>query len=341
MKNPKVTVAIPMFNGAPYITRAISSVFNQSMDDFEILIVDDGSTDSSCAKVESMGDDRIRLLKNGQNHGLAWTRNRLVSEAKGEFLAWLDQDDACVENRLIRQVEVLDLNPDTILCASSSRVHTQGIEGQTTTIIPSVGGRLLAASQLFWNVISTSTVMMRLDLVQDSAITFKSSIEPAEDYGFWFDSAGLGLVEIIDEVLVDRWELSTGASARQPEKQLRGAQEVRKTAVEHLFPELEPLKASTYRLLIEGVNSETNPAEVREAVAWLETIAKLSPEDQRFDPSDMSLIAGAVLLRLTRSYYKVSPTLATKTLLGSDLRFSAWQWATRRLIARRRSILPK
>ena len=335
MKNPRVTVAIPMFNGAPYITRAISSVFNQSMGDFEILIVDDGSTDSSCAKVESMGDDRIRLLKNGQNHGLAWTRNRLVSEAKGEFLAWLDQDDACVENRLIRQVEVLDLNPDTILCASSSRVHTQGIEGQTTTIIPSVSGRLLAASQLFWNVISTSTVMMRLDLVQDSAITFKSSIEPADDYGFWFDSAGLGLVEIIDEVLVDRWALSTSASALHPERQSRGAQEVRKTAVDQLFPELRPLKPSAYRSLIEGATLDSDSVDVHEAVAWLEDLSKLSPMDPRFGPEEMRLIAGAVLLRLTRSLYKISPVFATKIFLGSDLQLPAARWAMRRLTAKR------
>ena len=334
MSRPRVTVAIPLFNGAPEIKRAISSVLKQTMDDFEILVIDDGSTDSSCAEVESMEDGRIRLLRNGENHGIAWTRNRLVSEARGEFLAWLDHDDACVENRLIRQVEVFVHSPDTVLCGSASRVHTQGAGGQTATIIPSVSGRLLAASQLFWNVISTSTVMMRLDLVRDSAITFKSSIEPAEDYGFWFDSAGLGLVEIIDEVLVDRWELGTGASARQPEKQLRGAQEVRKAAVEHLFPKLGLPTTSTYGLLIEGVTSETNPAEVREAVVWLETIAKLSPEDQRFDPSDMRLIAGAVLLRLSRSLYKISPMSAVKNLLKSDLRFPAAHWAIRRFAAK-------
>jgi glycosyltransferase involved in cell wall biosynthesis len=329
-KRPRVTVAIPMFNGAPYIKRAISSVLNQSMDDFEILVIDDGSTDTSCAEVESMEDDRIRLLKNGQNHGLAWTRNRLVVEAKGEFLAWLDQDDACMENRLIRQVEVFDLSPNTVLCGSASRVHSAGVEARTDTIRPSVSGRLLAASQLFWNVLSTSAVMMRLDLVRDSAITFDQSIEPAEDYGFWFESAGLGLIQIIDEVLVERWELSTSASARQPERQLRGAQEVRKRAVGLLFPELMTLKASTYRLLIEGVGPGWKSAEVRDAVTWLEEIARLTPVDQRFSSDEMRLIAGAVLLKLTRSTYKVSPFLATKILIRSDLRLAAARWAMRR-----------
>jgi glycosyltransferase involved in cell wall biosynthesis len=335
MSRPRVTVAIPLFNGAPEIKRAISSVLKQTMDDFEILVIDDGSTDSSCAEVESMEDGRIRLLRNGENHGIAWTRNRLVSEARGEFLAWLDHDDACVENRLIRQVEVFVHSPDTVLCGSASRVHTQGAGGQTATIIPSVSGRLLAASQLFWNVISTSTVMMRLDLVRDAAITFKSSIEPAEDYGFWFDSAGLGLVEIIDEVLVDRWALSTSASALHPERQSRGAQEVRKTAVDQLFPELRPLKPSAYRLLIEGVTLDSDSVDVHEAVAWLEDLSKLSPMDPRFGPEEMRLIAGAVLLRLTRSLYKISPVFATKIFLGSDLQLPAARWAMRRLTAKR------
>jgi hypothetical protein len=183
---------------------------------------------------------------------------------------------------------------------------------------------------LFWNVLSTSAVMMRLDLVRDSAITFDQSIEPAEDYGFWFESAGLGLIQIIDEVLVERWELSTSASARQPERQLRGAQEVRKRAVGLLFPELMTLKASTYRLLIEGVGPGWKSAEVRDAVTWLEEIARLTPVDQRFSSDEMRLVAGAVLLKLTRSTYKVSPFLATKILIRSDLRLAAARWAMRR-----------
>ncbi len=335
MKRPRVTVAIPMFNGAPYIKRAISSVLNQSMDDFEILVIDDGSTDSSCAEVESMEDDRIRLLKNGQNRGLAWTRNRLVREAKGEFLAWLDQDDACLENRMIRQVEVFDHSPNTVLCGGASRVYREGEKAVSHTAIPSVSGRLLAASQLFWNVLATSTVMMRLDLVRDSAISFDPFIEPAEDFGFWFECAGLGVVQIVDEVMTEIYTSSSGASASAPEGQQKGgAQEVRNRALALLFPELAPLKASTQRLLIEGVKPDWDPTEVHDAVAWLEKLARLSPVDQRFSRADIRLVAGAVLLKLTRSLYKESPMFATKTLIKSDLRLPAAHWAMRRLAAK-------
>ena len=321
-----------MFNGAPYIKRAISSVLNQSMDDFEILVIDDGSTDSSCTVVESMEDHRIRLLKNDQNYGLAWTRNRLVAEAKGEFLAWLDQDDACLEHRMIMQVEVFDHSPNTVLCGGAVRVFGEGGKAELHTTSPSVSGRLLAASQLFWNSLVTSTVMMRLDLVRDSAVRFDPSIEPSEDFGFWFECAGLGVVEIMDEVMTEVYIVSSGASASAlGGQQKRGAQEVRNRALALLFPELAPLKASTQRLLIEGVKSDWDPSDVRDAVTWLEELARLTPVDQRFGSDEISLVAGAMLLKLSRSLYRESPFLATKILIRSDLRSAAARWAIRRL----------
>lgn len=339
MMRPRVTVAIPVFNGAPYIKRAISSVLNQSMGDFEILVIDDGSTDTSCAEVESMEDDRIRLLKNGQNHGLAWTRNRLMAEAKGEFLAWLDQDDVCLENRLIRQVEVFERNPNTVLCGGAARVYREGGEAASHTYTPSVSGRLLAAMQLFWNVLVTSTVMMRLDLVRDSAISFDPSIEPAEDFGFWFECAGLGVVQIVDEVMAEIYTSSSGASASAPKgQQERGAQEVRSRALALLFPELPPLKASLQRLLIEGVKPDFDPTEVHDAVFWLEELARLSPTDRRFSPSDIRLVAGGALLRLVRSLYKLSPVLAAEILIKSNLRLPAAHWMMRRSTVKWRKI---
>ena len=342
MKCPRVTVAIPMFNGAPYIKRAISSVLNQSMDDFEILIIDDGSTDSSFAEVESMEDDRIRLLKNGQNRGLAWTRNRLVREAKGEFLAWLDQDDACLEDRLIRQVEVFDQSRYTVLCGGATSVCREGEKVASHIYIPSVSGSLLAAMQLFWNVLATSTVMMRLDLVREAAISFDPSIEPAEDFGFWFECAGLGVVQIVDEVTTEIYRSSSGASASAPEgQQERGAQEVRNRALALLFPELAPLEASLQRLLIEGVKPDWDPADVHDAVDWLEKLARLAPIDQRFSRADIRLVAGAVLLRLVRSLYKLSPVLAAEILIKSDLRLPAAHWTMRRSTAKWRMILRK
>src|SRR5690606_40270561 len=82
-----------------FIKEAISSVLLQSFEDFELLVVNDGSTDQTVAAVQSFEDPRIRLIHNESNEGLVFTRNRALEEARGEFVAVLDSDDIAVPER--------------------------------------------------------------------------------------------------------------------------------------------------------------------------------------------------------------------------------------------------
>ena len=108
---PKVTVLLPVYNGAAYITAAIQSVLDQTMDDFELLVVDDCSSDDSTAIVAGFGDPRIRVLRNEQNLGQIGSLNRGLTEARAPYVARLDQDDRCRPERLERQAAVLDAEP--------------------------------------------------------------------------------------------------------------------------------------------------------------------------------------------------------------------------------------
>ncbi|WP_062237239.1 glycosyltransferase family 2 protein [Fictibacillus sp. FJAT-27399] len=98
--NPSVSVIIPTFNLEAYINRAVESVLNQTYQDFEIIIVDDFSTDSTVKVVEKIFDERIHLLINDKNSGPSYSRNRALEKAKGEWIAFLDGDDWWEENRL-------------------------------------------------------------------------------------------------------------------------------------------------------------------------------------------------------------------------------------------------
>jgi len=108
---PKVTVLLAVHNGEPYIGEAVQSVLDQTFTDFELLLVDDASTDDTVGIVERLGDDRVRILRNESNRGQVPSLNRGLSEARGEYVARLDADDACLPTRLERQVEVLDADP--------------------------------------------------------------------------------------------------------------------------------------------------------------------------------------------------------------------------------------
>lgn len=110
---PLVSVVMPVFNGEDHLRKAVDSILRQSMDDFELIIVDDGSTDRSRLILSSYTDSRIRIIENGCNIGLAASLNKGVEAARGIFIARMDSDDVSYPERLARQVEVL-LNEPTL-----------------------------------------------------------------------------------------------------------------------------------------------------------------------------------------------------------------------------------
>jgi glycosyltransferase involved in cell wall biosynthesis len=111
-KPPKVTVFIPVYNREKYVGDAIESILAQTFSDFEILLVDDGSTDHSVDLIRSYTDPRIRLACNEENLGIPKTRNKGVELARGQYMAMLDSDDRAYPHRLEKQVAFLDNHPD-------------------------------------------------------------------------------------------------------------------------------------------------------------------------------------------------------------------------------------
>ena len=113
-KHPKVTVFIPVYNRDKFIGETIESVLAQSYTDFELLIVDDGSTDRTIEVIQSYQDPRIRLKTHGKNLGIPATRNKGLAHARGQYIAILDSDDLAHPERLTKQVSFLDQNPDYV-----------------------------------------------------------------------------------------------------------------------------------------------------------------------------------------------------------------------------------
>ena len=111
---PRVSVVMTVYNGERYLAEAIASVLGQTYADFELIIVDDGSTDGSRGIIEAYArrDPRIRLLPLADNQGMASARNRGIERARGQFIAFSDCDDICLPDRLRRQVKHLESNPD-------------------------------------------------------------------------------------------------------------------------------------------------------------------------------------------------------------------------------------
>src|SRR5882757_806020 len=116
--HPKISVIMPVLNGGEYVAQAISSILAQSFQNFELIVVDDGSKDASAAIVSSFSDPRIRLIRNPQRLGIPVSLNRGIATARGEYIARMDSDDISMPERLVIQHEFLELNPVVQLCGT-------------------------------------------------------------------------------------------------------------------------------------------------------------------------------------------------------------------------------
>jgi len=127
--SPRVTVVLPVYGGAAHVGAAVESVLAQTFGDFELLVLDDASPDESAAIAESFGDPRVRVVRNERNLGQVATLNRGLREACGEYVARLDQDDACLPERFARQVELLDAEPR--VAAAGTWIEVVDDDGRT------------------------------------------------------------------------------------------------------------------------------------------------------------------------------------------------------------------
>ena len=123
----RISVIIPLFNKAPYISRALASVAAQTFTDFEVIVVDDGSTDGGVQMVDACKEPRLRLIKQ-ENGGPGAARNRGLELAQGELVAFLDADDEWLPGYLAESIRLLDQNgPDVALITSGYIEHPTGV----------------------------------------------------------------------------------------------------------------------------------------------------------------------------------------------------------------------
>lgn len=105
-----LTVGIPVYNGERFIEKAIKSVLNQTFKDFELIITDDGSTDKTVEIIKSFNDPRIKLVADGENHGISYRLNQQIDMARGEYFARMDADDIMFPERLEQELKFLQQN---------------------------------------------------------------------------------------------------------------------------------------------------------------------------------------------------------------------------------------
>lgn len=204
LKIPKVSVVIPVYNGEKFLSEAIESVINQTYSNWEIIVVNDGSTDGS---IDILSNYNRKLswkfyVINQKNYGPSIARNRAITKAKGEYIAFLDSDDTWLPEKLKKQVEFLELNRNIVLVYSDCYIIDSNGSMEENNYFyrtkPFKGKTL--HNLLNNNFIPTSTVILRRRILNDIGL-FNIKFRISQDYDLWLRIAEKYTIDFLDEPL--------------------------------------------------------------------------------------------------------------------------------------------
>lgn len=183
MPDPYFTVVIPTYNRAKFIHAAIESVLRQSFFDFEVIVVDDGSTDNTETVVKSVRDDRLRYLRkiNGER-GAA--RNFGAREARGKYVTFLDSDDTVYPHHLQTAYDFLSSQPVEICHLGFDMKDTNGYLIRTSPYIEDINRRILAG-----NVLSCNGVFVQREVLLENPFSEDRALSSLEDWELWIRMA--------------------------------------------------------------------------------------------------------------------------------------------------------
>jgi glycosyltransferase involved in cell wall biosynthesis len=260
---PRVSVLLPVYNAEEYVPAMLESLHRQTLNDFEVIMVDDGSTDRSGALLEQAAatDARFRLIRQAANTGIVAALNRGLDECRAPYVARMDADDIALPDRFARQVAHLEANPDIVAL------------GTALAYIDSTGKSLdrvrrcaLGGSMLRGNPLLHPTVMLRRGVLEQHAIRYRAEYIYAEDYFLWLELSRLGRLAALDEVAYLYRVSGTTLRSRKLRNMLRATLRVKLTGWRRLG--LRPTPADLFGMAIEAGLLFVPPRWVWQAYLW-------------------------------------------------------------------------
>jgi len=269
---PRISVVLPVYNGSAYLGECLDSLLAQNFKDFEILLIDDVSSDNSrdiCQQYQDR-DKRIRYFENPVNLGTAATTNIGHRLAQGDYIAHADQDDISKPQRLGWQYNFLKNNPD--ICMISGQMQIFGADTGPTGVPQQdseIKSNFLPASQNLFN----PTIMIRKSFIEENALHFNPNQKGAADYGFFVNAmCHGGKFSNLPHVL-----LNYRAHSQQQSVNLRMMDSItsgiRRQVLNEFFPDLNQLEIGHVEPLLRWLNPPALP--VSEVEAGLDLLPRL------------------------------------------------------------------
>ncbi len=328
---PSVTVFIPTYNRAHFLPAAIDSILQQTFSDFELLIVDDGSSDGTVEMLEGYrnSDRRVRVERNATNLGSPRTRNRGLDLARGDFIAMLDSDDIAVPERLERQITFLRAHKDHALVGSNKESFGS----------PSSFGRFLRrrptapeairSRLLFRCCIAHSTVMGRTEILR--RFRYDETFDVSQDFDLFMRLADHYKLANIDDALV-RVRRHAGQVSRKRTEVKSRLRLILRRQLEELGIAFSEDELERHVMLARPRCWHTPTRDdLIWSESWLQRLKAANRKAGRYDEAVFEQIIGEVWFEFC---LKAMPGLAKapfRWLWRSPLASSAWAGVRRRL----------
>ncbi len=293
-KNPRITVLMPVYNVESFIKEAIESVLNQSYTDFELLIIDDCSTDNTLSIIEEIKDDRIKIVRKEKNLGLIHSLNLGFELAQGKYIARMDGDDISVNNRFEKQLEVLENDSNVKVCGCWLQEF-----GKSNRLVrhkeyhEEIKARLLLSCSM-----SMGVVMLEREWIGN--VLFDETKKHVEDYDFWSRIAWTGKFYNIQEPLYRVHEMQV--STQYKSIQLQGDVGIKL----FLFKKIEYDSKIFTDELIAKVLLLDKHIEVKELdllIKWLKNLILLNKKQKVFSQHELKIVLEEMLQSLLFTLY--------------------------------------
>ena len=222
---PTISVLMPAYNAADYIQEAIDSILNQTCADFEFVIINDGSSDNTEDIILGYKDERIKYYKNDNNLGIVKTLNRGLDLCSGKYIARMDADDISYPERLRKQMQYMEDNPNVVACACLYAIYGKEHLGAVDVATSAKDIRMETA---LYCQFAHSTLMIRKSILEENSLRYRDAYRHAEDYKLWTELLGLGDMVNLPEVLHAIRQCEEGISIVYSKEQKQMANQVRK-----------------------------------------------------------------------------------------------------------------
>ena len=334
---PLVSVLVAVHDGEPFVRTALLSILRQTVSDLELIVVDDHSSDGTAETLASIDDQRLRTVRNDEQLGLAGSLNRALDEARGQYVARMDADDAAFADWLERSIALLGSRPDLSLVGAG--LLDIAANGEPRELhLHDAGRAALRWRALFSAPVFHNTVVLRRDLLEEHGLRYDTSFGEAEDYDLWTRLLAVAEGDCVEAPLVLHRLHPQQASRRRRDLQRDLAEAISVRQIGAIAPELSEQRATLARRVWLG--DEVGAADAEAAALAFVELEQTFEAEHAFLDDELGVVRAAAARALVRLSAHARGT-AGAVVLGEAVRLDpllpahvAARRARRRALAR-------